>query len=67
MNLFSESVHSGLKKSLNHAYKISGIDQTIEDSVPNLSELYPTYISFLIFNLLVIFFTFNFYSSPLNY
>ena len=66
LNFFSESIHLELQKSLNYGYEISGIDQKIEDSIDNLSELYPTYISFLILNLLVIFFSFSFYCKSIG-
>ena len=66
-DLFSEKIHKNLKKSLDSGYKEMGIKQTIEDSVPNLKDLYPTYITFVLLNLIIIILCFIFYGKAMNF
>ena len=66
-NLFSEKIHKNLTESLDSGYKNMGIKQTIEDSVPNLRDLYPTYITFVLLNLIIIILCLIFYGKTMNF
>ncbi len=66
-NLFSENIHKNIKESLDSGYMEMGIKQTIEDSVPNLRDLYPTYITFVLLNLIIIILCLIFYSKAMKF
>lgn len=61
-----EKLHSDVKTSLDYGYKISGVEQEIEDSVPMIRDFYSTYISFFLFNTVLIFFSFSLYCKSIG-
>ena len=65
-NYLIDKVHSDVKRSLDYGYKVSGIEQKIEDSVPMIREYYSTYTAFLLFNIFLVFLSFSLYCKTIG-
>ncbi|PPR43040.1 MAG: hypothetical protein CFH30_00336 [Alphaproteobacteria bacterium MarineAlpha8_Bin1] len=69
LNLLSfsnQKIFDNIKNSLNSVYRLSGIDQTVDDTVSNLENFVSTYLAWIIFNIIIIFLAFFLFCKSLK-